>query len=347
MNSYERIMRAMNIEETDIVPLSEFVIDKKVINALLPEAKFQNDFEEFFNLDTVCCQNAYLKISESGDSFTDEWGVLYKKNSEHVLLPIKGPIESFNDLKKFKPPDPDRSERLGRLPELVKKYKGQKAIIFHQREAFLWSTYLVGMENLLTYFIEEPEFAKELLDKVLDANIRLARNAIREGADIIVLSDDYAFNNGPLFSPEIFDEFLVPGLKKIVNAIHEEGAKVIKHSDGNLSKILDSIISTGIDALNPIDPLAGMDIGEIKRKYGHRVCLWGNIDCSNLLSFGTTDEVRYEVRKCIAKAAPGGGFVLTSSNSIHSSVNPVNYKTMIECRREYGMYPIMYTINDY
>ncbi len=78
----------------------------------------------------------------------------------------------------------------------------------------MWSAYLAGMDNLLVNFLLEPEFTHKLMDKVLDVNIEIARNALRSGADIIVLGDDYASNNGPLFSPTVFKEFILPRLKK-------------------------------------------------------------------------------------------------------------------------------------
>jgi len=83
-----------------------------------------------------------------------------------------------------------------------------------------------------------------------------------------------------------------------------------------------------------------MDIGEVKRRYGHRVCLIGNVDCGYVLSQAGPEEVEAAVRECIHKAAPGGGFILSSSNAIHSSVKPENYRTMIEAARRYGHYPL-------
>ena len=269
----------------------------------------------------------------------NEWGVLYKPCQELIDNPLKGPIEKPEDLKDYSPPDPNLPDRLGRLPELVKRFKNKKAIIFHQRAAFMWSAYLTGIDNLLANFLIEPEFAHKLLDMVLDVNITIARNAIGAGADIIVLGDDYATNDGPLFSPAVFREFILPRLKRMVNTIHDEGGKVIKHSDGNLWKILDEIVNTGVDGLNPIEPVAGMDIGEVKQKYGAKLCLAGNIDCGGLLSNGTVQEVREAVKECISKAAPRGGFILTSSNSIHFSVKPENYLAMIEEAKKYGIYP--------
>jgi uroporphyrinogen decarboxylase len=101
------------------------------------------------------------------------------------------------------------------------------------------------------------------------------------------------------------------------------------------------IVDTGIDALNPMEPIAGMDIGSIKQKYGKRVCLIGNIDCAYILSEAPTEEVEAAVKECLLKASLGGGHIISSSNAIHSSVKPQNYRTMVEATRQYGRYPLV------
>ena len=338
MKSRERVITALKLKQPDRVPITELSIHKNIYSSLMPEASCQADFEEAYGLDTVFSKNEYMILSEQDDTFIDEWKVKYKRTAEDVSIPFKSPIESFDDYKKYKVPDADRPERLGRLPELVKKFKGEKAIIFAQRAFFMWSAYLLGMENLLINFITEPDFIHEFFDKILDFNIKLTRNAIRAGADIIFETDDYAYNKGLLFSPQIYEEFINPRLKQFVKVVHDEGGMIVKHSDGNLMKIIDRIVDTGIDGLNPIDPQAGMDISEIKQKFGDKVCLWGNIDCGNLLTFGSVNEVEEAVKNCIENASAGGGFVLSSSNSIHSSVKPENYEAMLKYGRQYGAY---------
>jgi uroporphyrinogen decarboxylase len=142
-----------------------------------------------------------------------------------------------------------------RVPILEFVIHHRKAIVFLQRAAFMHSVSLRGFENLLADFVADPTFAHELMDKVLEVNLRLARNAIRAGADIVVLADDYAGNKTTFFSPAHFEEFVRPRLKRMVDAIHEAGALVIKHSDGNLWRILDRIVDTGVDAINPLEPV--------------------------------------------------------------------------------------------
>jgi uroporphyrinogen decarboxylase len=342
VNSYERVMTALEHGEPDRVPIVEWAVSPSIIREMCPQAKDQSDLEEMLGLDGISTAARYDRITENPDgTYVDEWGVLYRPTPEELDHPIRGPIHTMDDLKHYVPPDPDAPQRLGNLPQVVEHFKGKKAIFFRHRAAFMWSVFLNGFENLLQNFLLQPEFAHRLMDTVLNVNICVARNAIRAGADAIVLADDYAGNDGPLFSRSVFQEFILPRLQRMVDAIHEEGGKVVKHSDGNLWPLLDLIVNTGIDALNPMEPVAGMDIGRIKQLYGNRICLIGNIDCSYILSEAPLEEVEAAVRECIRAASPGGGHIISSSNAIHSAVKPENYRKMIEATRKHGIYPIV------
>ena len=341
MNSYERVMAALELKEPDRVPILEWAISPHVIKAICPQANDQTDFEEIMDLDAVCTAAQFHKVSAGSEgTYTDEWGVIFRSGPEITDHPLKGPIRTKDDLRKYIPPDPNAPYRLGRLPELVARFKKKKAIVFRHRAAFMWSVFLHGFDDLLADFLADPEFAHELLDKVLETNIQVARNAVRAGADVVLVADDYAGNDAPFFSPAVFKEFVLPRLQRMVDAIHQEGGKVVKHTDGNLWPILDMIVNTGIDGLNPMEPVAGMDIGEVKQRHGKRVCLIGNIDCARLLCESSEEEVEAAVKECIHRASPGGGHIISSSNSIHSSVKPQNYAAMIAATKKYGKYPM-------
>ena len=194
-----------------------------------------------------------------------------------------------------------------------------------------------GLSDLL---MVNPEFAHRVLKMANDVTCARVEIAIDEGADAIVIADDWAYNSGPFMSVEHFQEFVLPYFKKMVQTCKDSGAYALKHCDGNMWPVLDMTVEAGIDAINPIEPVAGMDIGEVKEKYGSRVCIMGNIDCGNLLGRAPVDEVVRTVKETLRKAAPGGGYVLMSSNSIHSTVRPENLKAMWDTTREFGQYPL-------
>ena len=232
--------------------------------------------------------------------------------------------------------------RLVGLRSAVSRFKGERAIVFCTHDAFEFSHYLLGgMDRLLMAYIEAPDFVHELAQMVMDYKLRMMTKAIELGADVIVSGDDYAATHGPAMSPDHFREFVLPYLKQSVNVAHCAGVPFIKHTDGNIWPILDMMVDeAAIDAIDPLEPLAGMDIGEVKARYGDRIAVIGNIDCTELLPNATVEQVETAVKETIAKAAVGGGFVLASSNSIHPAVKPENYRAMVEAGRRWGGYPL-------
>jgi uroporphyrinogen decarboxylase len=159
------------------------------------------------------------------------------------------------------------------------------------------------------------------------------------GVDALVTGDDYAYKKAPFMSPVHFRKFVMPYLKRVVDVAHKHSIPIIKHTDGNIHPILDDIVGTGIDALHPIEPQAGMKLKDIKERYRGRICLIGNVDASTVLPFGTEEDVTREVRRCIDDAASGGGYILSSSNSIHDAVKAENFRAMIRETIRYGQYP--------
>jgi uroporphyrinogen decarboxylase len=339
MNSVERVHAALRLGQPDRVPVLEFVVDEQIARAAVPGCRDVADCMDRLDMDGVGCGAAFERVSTNPDgSYVDEWGVTYRTNSEAVAHPLRGPICTLADARAYVPPDPAAPHRLGKLPEIVARYKGRRAICFHHRAAFMWSAYLMGIDSILMNFLAEPDLVELVLDKVLACNLEIVGRAIRAGAEVVILGDDYASNKGPMMSPRVFAHFLLPRLKRMIDLIHEEGALCIKHSDGNLYPILEMIVSTGPDGLNPVEPVAGMTLSRTKQLVGDRVCLVGNIDCAHLLPHGSVDEVRQAVKAAIADMAPGGGFILASSNSIHSSCQPQNFVAMVRACQEFGRY---------
>lgn len=339
MNSVERVRAALRLRQPDRVPVLEFVIDEKVARAAVPGGADVADCMDRLGMDGVGCGAHFEIVARNPDgSYVDEWGVTYKRSPEAVAHPHRGPIETMDDARAYEPPDPEAPARLGKLPDLVARYKGRRAICFHHRAAFMWSAYLMGLDNILMHMLDEPELVRLTMEKVLRCNMRIVQRAIRAGAEVIILGDDYAGNSGPMMSPGLFREFVLPPLRRMVDMIHDEGALCIKHSDGDLYPLLDMIVSARPDGINPIEPVAGMELKKVKALYGDRVCITGNIDCAHLLPHGTPAQVREAVRLAIADAAPGGGYILTSSNSIHSSCRAENLVAMVRACHEFGGY---------
>lgn len=200
---------------------------------------------------------------------------------------------------------------------------------------------LLGYENALISLITEREYFEKLLNLCIEYNRTLAGIAYKNyNINIIATTDDIADTRGLIFSPKIFFEFLGPKFREVIRGFREIGYYCIKHCDGNIMEILEYLIDAGIHCIDPVDLTAGMDIDFIKKKFGKRICIKGNVNCVTTLVSGSSGDVEEDVKYCIQHAAYGGGYILSSSNSIHSGVKPENFKTMVESAHRYGKYPI-------
>ena len=346
LTNVERVFRALDLEEPDVVPHLEFLIHQKVRDAILPGATYE-DFVEFMDLDGAAVFDKtawrYETLDTEKNIARDQWGGVVRFTSEDIAHPIEPCIKSEKELDSYVPPDPNLPWRYERLVRLVKRFKGKRAII-----ATVTDVFDLARESLLgdvTYFkamITNPDLIDRVNNIVLNYHLGYLRNCIDIGVDLILVTGDFATTQGPMVSPKHTARFIIPPLQKMVEYTRSRGVRVIKHTDGNIWKIFDLIVGTGVNGVHPIDPEAGMDIGEAKAKYGHKVCLIGNIDCGPLLSWGTEEEVRREVKECIRKAGRGGGLICMSSNSIHSAVKPENYVAMVKAIRECGKYPLAF-----
>jgi uroporphyrinogen decarboxylase len=289
MNSRERVFAALERQEPDRVPVVEWVIDPHVMEGIYPGSTYL-EFVDRMGLDAAGPNTAYDFqtgmdwVDRDKRILRDKWGVIRQFTSEVVAYPLQGPIKTLADARAYKPPDPQAEGALGILPQVVERFKGKKAIIWFGHDAFINPCYLHGMDNVLRDYALDPDLSRALVEISVEFEAEMARRAIKAGAEIVVLGDDYAWKKGPLMSPAHFEEFILPGLQQVVKATKDEGGFCVKHTDGNIYPILDMIVDTGIDAINPLEPVAGMDIADVKRRYGDRVCVVGNIDCGELLS---------------------------------------------------------------
>lgn len=338
MNSEERILQVLQRKQPDRVPHFEWLVDRRVRQALLPDCQGHHDFAVRMGHDAVIVDPIYKKEKVGEKRWRSEWGYVTQDTDEEHGIEVESPIKTLDDFKRYTPPDPHAPGRYAAVEEAVKKYQGEIAVICHLNDVVSLPRYLMGMHNLLMGIIAKPELVKGLVEMSVQMNLEMAKEVAARGIKIVYTGDDYAYNKGPLMSPKHFREIFYPGLKRVVQGFKDLGLYVIKHTDGNLWPILDMIIDSGIDCLDPIDPQGGMDLAEVKAKYGDRIALKGNVDCAHLLTFGTPDEVVEATKLALSKGMPGGGFILSSSNSIHSSVKPENYAAMVHTVQEYGLY---------
>lgn len=347
LTGLERILKALKLEEPDVVPHFESSIDEKVRNAILPNASYE-DLIEYLDIDGISFHDKtwawkYEPLDASKKICRSEWGAIVQFTQEEDAHPKEPAIKSEKNLDTYVPPDPDLPWRYKWLDKAVKRFKGQRAIVTYLTDTFSAAKdFLLGDIEYFTAMIENPDLIDHVNEIFVNYQLRYLKNCLDMGADIVFVGGDWAMTKGPMVSPKHIKRFVAPYFQKLVEYAHSRGVPCIKHTDGNIWPIVDIIIDTGADGINPIDPMGGMDIGEAKKKFGDKVCLLGNVSCVTTLCTGTVEEVRQATKEVIRKAGKGGGLVCMSSNSIHSGVRPENYVTMVKAIKEYGKYPLVY-----
>lgn len=166
---------------------------------------------------------------------------------------------------------------------------------------------------------------------------KLAEIQVSQGADFICINSDFAFNRGPFISPAMFSEFITPYLCEVVDKIHSLGVKAMLHSDGDLNKILDQLVSAGIDGLQSIDPQGNMDLGEVKRRYGDRLFLMGNVHTAMLQSCDES-RIRNNVSESVKNGKPGGGYIFSTSNCVFNGMPLESYEIMLDEFEKHAYY---------
>jgi uroporphyrinogen decarboxylase len=193
------------------------------------------------------------------------------------------------------------------------------------------------MEDLALELSESPDDVHERLRRQTSAAIERAKPLVDAGAEVLTMCADYCFNQGPFLSPKQFAEFVTPYLAEHVRAFREMGAYVIKHTDGDIRPILDQLVDAGPHALHSLDPQGSVDIAEVKRRVGDRICLCGNVNCA-VMQTGTDEEVDASARYALQHGMPGGGYIYCTSNVAFKGLPLARYLQILEVRERYGRY---------
>lgn len=338
MNGHERIIAALQRRQPDRVPTFEWFIDKKVTRALVGTEDILEAVDAL-DIDGVNVRADYAQTYISDTDYVDEWGTTRRVTGEALAAAVSSPVPDITLEKELIFPATDAPHRFASLEKALKRFEGKRAVILNLRDGFSDMREILGYENcLISMMIEEGHFA-DLLDRVVDYNLELARVAReRFGVPIVAMTDDIANEGGLLFNPEIYFRLIAPRFRRVVQGYKSLGFLTIKHSDGDITPVVDWWLDSGVDCLDPVDPAAGLRLADFKRKYGARACLKGNVNCTGPLADGPAEAVADEVRQCISDGAPGGGYILSSSNTIHSGVRPSNYTVMLKALREHGRY---------
>ncbi len=202
-------------------------------------------------------------------------------------------------------------------------------------------TRLIGQENTMLWMGLYPEEMGDVINRIGAFCLACAQAEMEAGKDLLdgfVIWGDVAYRNGPFFAPDYWRAYFKPWVRRIAACAHVHHLPVIYHGCGNVHKLFEDFIEIGIDAYNPLEAKADMDVIDLRRTYGHRIGFCGNSNVQ-VWEKGDPAEVRREVLRKL-EAAAGGGYIFQSDHSVSSAVSGQTYDDIVKLVREYGVYPI-------
>lgn len=337
MNSRDRVLAALELQEPDRVPVVPFIITfaakhtnikfidycTKADKIVESQFKTANDFD----IDAVYVDSDPVIEAEAMGGQANYY--------EDEVPTIKGAfVQSVEDIRLLKKPDPLIDGRMPVWIEAIEKLKRQSgkeyAVFSNINGPFQIAAQLRGITNICVDFYRNPETVDSLMDLATDVAISFVKAEVKAGADAVVMGEAMASPN--VISPKQFERFVLPYDKRVIEA----GGKTpfFLHICGDSTLIIDHMVSTDARFLE-VD--AQVNLADIRRKYGNTVGIRGNISTTLLLT-GEPKQVEVECKKCIEAAANGGGFILGSGCELPKNTPPRNLKAMVRTAENYGKY---------
>lgn len=344
----KRILAAINHEEADRVPIWDYIDNRGIVDHICPG---WDNYDEamvkvYHALGIDMCRGYGSSYAETDDgTLQHSDGVTERKISGRSSWMTQYPIKSLDDLKNWNR-QPARWEdlRTGWV-DALRGFKNR----FEPYTMFIpgggcgfHATYGQMGQEFFSYAIyDDPANVERILEVETETAYRMAKVAAEANlCPVYFIGDDIAYKHKLMFSPDFLRRTFIKSLAKCCEPVKAAGMKVIFHSDGYVMDLVDDMIDAGIDGLNPIEPLAGMDIGLLKKRYGRNLALVGNVDCSQVLPLGSVNDVIEATKQCLRDAGHGGGLLIGSSSEIVPSTPVENILAFYETCRTHGTYPL-------
>jgi len=348
MKRKERFLAALRREIPDRVPMFDFLFQQPMYQQLTGRTP-----ASYNGADAVRCALAldhdgvwlpfggfsgYQPRYLAPDVYQDEWGTTYQKTASSwpIDAPVDYPIKTRAGLKGYQSPDPSLPGRSLEIETARDMDNDGIALLGGVQGPLTTLWLLMGYEAICYALFEDPELIVELCRLSNEFFKEAARRSVEAGCVGLWVSEDLGDSQRGFFRLNHYRKYLLPPFVELVDYIDSLGVPSLLHSCGHISAYLDDLAQTKIAAIHPLQRTAGMDLKDIKERYGKRFCIIGNIDSSRTLPFGTPDQVAAEVRAALDIAAPGGGYVLASDHSLHDGIPVENILTMFRTGVEYS-----------
>lgn len=330
MTNRERVLKALRHEQPDRTPY-QFDFTSKAMHNMLAHCGSDDFLRRIDNCFHGVAANPGPKAQWLSENvWQDEFGVQWDRSLDRDIGNVCNSVLARRDLASLELPDPGAPARFEGFSERCQAGAG-KCVQFQIGFSLFERAWTLrgSMAALLVDMIEAPAFVHELLDAICDYNVALVKRAVNYGVDVVHFGDDWGCQNGLLMSPALWDRFLAPRLARQYEAAKEAGKPVSIHSCGKVDVLMPRLIELGVDCFNPFQPEV-MDVYEMKRLHGERMCFWGGISTQRLLPYGTPDEVRAEAKRMMTEIGEGGGYILAPAHAIPADARPENVLALIE-----------------
>jgi uroporphyrinogen decarboxylase len=325
MNCRDRVLAALNLEETDIfpyyLPMENQVAER--LDAYHGSPAWRDRLQQHIGF----VGSTSLGVPEKDAGGTDPFGSVWCFDMRPAHL--EKPALAKADLTGYTWPDVDSvwNEALIRRQIEEAQEKGQFIVGTLGFGLFERSWTMRGFENALTDMLLHPAFYEELLEGILQ--FQIVKRLLELPIDGVMFSDDWGDQRGVLMGPRLWRKFIKPRAQRLHQMVHAAGKWTLQHCCGNIFDIIPEMIDIGLDVLESLQPEA-MDVYEIKRRYGQHLRLWGGLGTQRLLPFGTPDEIRGEVVRLRRELGRGGGYILAPAKPLLPEVPTENAVAVVE-----------------
>lgn len=244
-------------------------------------------------------------------------------NRESLFQEIEDAVKNYNA------PNIEREGNFAEMEKDLAEQSGDFLVIPSGYFGIYERAYaIMGFEKFMTNLALKPKVVHELLDKITDYKVEMAKKVVQMGFKVAHHGDDFGTQDTTLFSKETFREFFLPRIKRYWQVFNDAGLPIMLHSCGCLTDFLGDLIDIGLRVLEPVQPC--MDLEFLKREYGKDLVFWGGIETQNYLPFGTPEQVKENARKTIRTLGKGGGLIIAPSQEVMNDVPIENVKALVE-----------------
>ncbi len=274
-----------------------------------------------------------------GTRWLDVWGTGWHKEMEGVMgFPRYNPLAEPKSLNGYRWPDPDDERICRSVYEQAEHYPGGDLLLAGRHRDQLWeqSYMLVGMENMMVYFHTEPEFVREVLHRIMDFHLGMAKHYLSLGVEFVNTGDDLGTQRAPLLSPSIIQEFLVPEYRRLFDLYRQRGVLMNFHSCGHVHSLLGALVDMGVHVLNPVQASAN-DLKHVRSVTRGRLALQGGVSSATVMD-GPPERIAREVAERIWQLGRDGGYFCGPDQALPFPQEHVDaLKQAVEA---YGRYPL-------